>query len=215
MKFFKKSFYISLGLFVTFVLWTVSVCLIDVKDIGANETSVGLSTINSFIHNLTGVNMLYYTITDWLSIIPLLIVAIFGILGLYQWIARKNLLKVDFDILTLGGFYIATFLAYLLFEKVVINYRPILINGVTEPSYPSSTTVLVMCVMLTATMQFEHRIKNILLKRCVISLAFTFTVFMVVFRFVSGVHWFSDIVGGALLSSSLVMMYYSISFANS
>ncbi|MBQ4100123.1 MAG: phosphatase PAP2 family protein, partial [Oscillospiraceae bacterium] len=175
---------------------------------------VGLATINGFIHNITGVNMLYYTITDWLSIIPLLVVVGFGILGLYQWIMRKNLLKVDFDILTLGGFYIATLLAYLLFEKVVINYRPILINGVLEPSYPSSTTMLVMCVMLTSIMQFSSRIKNIILKRCVISLTLAFTIFMVVFRFFSGVHWFSDIIGGILLSSSLVMMYYSISFAN-
>ena len=100
---------------------------------------------------------------------------------------------------------------YVLFEMFVVNYRPILINGNLEASYPSSTTMLVMCVMPTAIMQFNVRIKNDILKRCVSSAIIAFIVFMVIGRLISGVHWFTDIVGGTLLSTGLVLIYRSIS----
>jgi len=117
---------------------------------------------------------------------------------------------VDHDILILGGFYIITIAAYLLFESVVINYRPVLINGYLEASYPSSTTLLVMCVMPTAVMQFNSRIRNKLLRNIVTATLVAFIAFMAIGRLLSGVHWFTDIVGGALLSTGLVLMYRAI-----
>ena len=154
--------------------------------------------------------MSLYTITDWLGLVPICFIMWFGILGLCEWIKRKNLFKVDFSILTLGGFYIIVMAAYIFFEMFVVNYRPILINGILEASYPSSTTMLVMCVMPTAIMQFNARIKNSGFKKCVNILITTFIAFMVIARLLSGVHWFSDIIGGALLSGGLVMIYYAI-----
>ena len=101
--------------------------------------------------------------------------------------------------------------AYFFFEMFAVNYRPVLINGYLEVSYPSSTTLLVMCVMPTAVIQFNSRIKNHALKRCVIFLVVAFTAFMVIGRLVSGVHWLSDIIGGVLLSAGLVSMYCYVS----
>ena len=196
---------------VAFVLWTIVVRFIDVKAIGPRESTVGFATINGFIHNITGVHMALYNITDWLGLVPFAFVLGFAILGLVQLIKRKSLLKVDYSILVLGGFYIVVMAVYILFEIVVINYRPTLINGYLEASYPSSTTMLVLCVMPTAIMQFNTRIKNSTLKRIVASVITVFTVFMVVGRLISGVHWFTDIVGSTLLSTGLVMMYYSTS----
>ena len=207
----RKYFYIALCMFVAFILWTIVVRCVDVKAIGPRESNVGFATINGFIHNLTGVNLTLYNITDWLGLVPFAFVFGFAILGLVQLIKRKSLLKVDYTILVLGGFYIAVMAVYLLFEIVVINYRPTLINGYLEASYPSSTTMLVLCVMPTAIMQFNSRIKSKMLKRCVLFAITAFTIFMVIGRLISGVHWFSDIVGGALLSTGLVMMYYYIS----
>ena len=206
----QKNFCIAISMLIAFVMWTVAIRFIDVQAIGPQESSVGFATINQFVHNLTGVHMSLYTITDWLGLVPLVFVMGFALLGLIQWIKRKHLLKVDYSILVLGGFYIVVMAAYVLFEVLVINYRPVLIDGIWEASYPSSTTMLVMCVMPTAIMQFNVRIKNNVLKRFVASAIIAFIIFMVIGRLVSGVHWFTDIIGGALFSTGLMLMYRAI-----
>lgn len=207
MKRIRKSFVGSICLLAAFVLWTVVVCLVDVQAIGPQDSAVGLAELNLFVHSLTGVHFDLYNITDWLGFVPIFACIGFGVLGLLQWIMRKSIRKVDFDLLVLGGFYIITIAAYCFFESVVINYRPVLINGCLEASYPSSTTMLVLCVMPTAIMQFNNRIKNRVCRSVVSFTISAFIAFMVIGRLVSGVHWFTDIVGGALLSAGLVMMY--------
>ena len=206
----KKALVCGASLLIAFVLWTVLVCLVDVQAIGPEGSSVGFGTLNGYVHDLTGVNMSLYVITDWLGLVPIGIAFGFAVLGLVQLIKRKSLLKVDQSILTLGVFYIVVMAVYILFEIVVINYRPTLIDGYLEASYPSSTTILVMCVMPTAMMQLRTRIKNDLFRRCVMLTITVFIIFMVIGRLVSGVHWITDIIGGALLSTAIVLMYYSI-----
>ena len=206
----KKTLVWGACLLATFVTWTVLVRLVDVQMIGPRESSVGFANLNGYVHNLTGVNMFLYVITDWLGLVPIGVALGFAILGLVQLIKRKSLWKVDFSIISLGVFYIVVIVAYIFFEIVVINYRPILIEGYLEASYPSSTTMLVMCVMPTMAIELKGRIKNALFKWCIIIAIITFTAFMVVARFLSGVHWITDIIGGALLSSGLVLTYYSI-----
>ena len=207
----QRNFCIATCMLFAFFLWTATIQFIDVQTIGPQGSSVGFATLNGFVHNLTGVHMYLYTITDWLGLVPLAFVMGFALLGLVQWIKRKHLLRVDYNILALGGFYIVVMVAYVFFEVFVVNYRPVLIGGILEASYPSSTTMLVMCVMPTAIMQFNARIKNNILKRFVASAITVFVVFMVIGRLLSGVHWFTDIIGGALLSAGLVMMYHSLS----
>ena len=205
----KKIFWVGAGFLAAFVLWTVLVSLVDVRPIGPNGSRVGLAALNGYVHNLTGVNLHLYTITDWLGLVPIAVAFSFTVLGLGQWIKRKSLLKVDQSLLVLGGFYIVVIAAYILFEGVVINYRPVLLDGYLEASYPSSTTMLVMCVMPTAMMQLHTRIKTHVFRRCMLVLLAAFTVFMVIGRLLSGVHWLTDIIGGALLSAGLVIIYAS------
>ena len=206
----KKSFYSAVAFLSAFIAWTVSLRFIDVRAIGPNETKVGLSALNHLVHNHIGVNMTLYNITDWLGLLPIFTMVGFSLLGLFQWIKRKSILKVDYSIRVLGIFYLIAMAVYFLFEAVVINYRPILIGGYLEASYPSSTTMLVMSVMPTAIMQFNSRIKNKALKKFVAVLIVAFIVFMVVGRLLSGVHWLTDIIGGALFSIGLVMLYRCI-----
>ncbi len=206
----KKMLVLGASLLAMFVLWTVLVRFVDVRAIGPEDSSVGFATLNGFVHALTGVNWFLYTVTDWLGLVPIAVALGFAILGLVQLIKRKSLWKVDYSILALGVFYIVVMAVYIFFEMVVINYRPTRIEGYLEASYPSSTTMLVMCVMPTAAMQLNVRLKNTVLKRCAIIAIVTFTVFMVIGRLISGVHWITDIIGGALFSAGLVMTYDSI-----
>ena len=150
-----------------------------------------------------------YQLTDWLSLIPAGFITGFALLGFAQWCRRRSLMHVDRSILVLGIFYLLTGTAYVFFEKWVINYRPVLIGGILEASYPSSTTMLVICVMSTAAMELKNRIQRPGLRKCIIILLALFTAFMVIGRLISGVHWFTDIIGGILLSTGLVLLYAS------
>ena len=211
MKKHQRNLCLSISLLIAFLIWTIAIKFVDVQAIGPMNSTVGFATINRFMHDLTGVHMVLYNVTDWLGLVPMAFVIGFAVLGLVQWVKKKHILKVDRSILALGVFYIVVMAVYVLFEIVVVNYRPVLINGYLEASYPSSTTMLVTCVMPTAIMQLNSRIKNDIIKRCISCLIVAFIAFMVIGRLISGVHWVTDIVGGALLSAGLVLMYHSIS----
>ena len=206
----KKKLCAGFCLLLAFALWTAAVCFVDVRPIGPRGSSVGFAGINEFFHSLTGVNMDLYVITDWLSLIPIGFMLGFGLLGLAQWITRKSIARVDFSILALGGFYVVVAASFVLFEVLTVNYRPVLIDGVLEASYPSSTTLLVLCVMPTAILQLRGRITNRVLRYCVSAVLAAFAAFMIVGRLASGVHWLSDIIGGGLLSAGLVMLYDAV-----
>ena len=210
MKRIGKRFMVSLGFWLAFVVWTIALCYVDVQTIGPQDTTVGMATINGLVHRMTGVCMSIYTITDWLGLVPVFIGFGFAILGLIQWIRRKNMFKVDFDILMLGVFYLVMLVLYLLFESVVINYRPTLIYGYLEVSYPSSTTLLVLCVMPTTLWQLRRRMRHSVVKRIISAVIVLFMVFMVGGRLLAGVHWLTDIVGGVLLSAGLVTLYDAV-----
>lgn len=206
----KRSFCAALCILAAFVLWTAAVSAVDVRPIGPDGTRVGLAALNTFVRELTGVHMSLYILTDLMSLIPLIFAAGFAALGLGQWIRRKALWRVERSILALGVFYVAVGAVYIFFESFIVNYRPVLIEGRLEASYPSSTTVLVLCVMQSALMNLKNMIKRAPAKRWAEIGINAFTVFMLAARLISGVHWFSDIVGGILLSEALVLMYYSL-----
>ena len=203
----RKRMYIAAILLAAFLLWTLAVSVVDVQAIGPEGSIVGFAAFNGAMHALTGVHMALYVLTDWLSIVPICIKLGFASLGLAQWVRRKSLAKVDRSILALGGFYAAVLAAYVFFEVIVINYRPVLIEGRLEASYPSSTTMLVLCVMPTAMMQLRWRMKRGVLRLCILGAMGAFAALMVWLRLLSGVHWLTDIIGGALLSAGLVMLY--------
>lgn len=210
-----KKYFLPSALLTAFVLWTWAVSAVDVQPIGPLGTAVGFATLNGLFHRLTGVHMGLYTLTDWLGLVPLGVCAAFGLLGLGQWLRRKSLGRVDGDLLILGGFYLAVMAAFAAFEILEVNYRPILIEGRLEASYPSSTTMLVLCVMPTARMQLRRRLRSPFLVRLASLAIPLFTAFMVLSRTLSGVHWFTDIAGGALLSAGLVAFYRSMILSNS
>ena len=195
---------------VAFVLFTISLTYIDLQEIGPNGSSVAYASINGAVHRFLGVNMTLYNVTDWGGLVPFFIALVFAILGLIQWIKRKNILKVDNGILLLGIYYLVVFAVYIFFEFVVINHRPILINGYLEASYPSSTTMLAMCVMPSAIIQLNRMLHNKTIKNLCATFCISYEIFMVAGRLLSGVHWFTDVLGGGLFSTGILMIYIGL-----
>ena len=206
----KKQFIFGVITLALFVLYTMSLTFVDIQPIGPQGSSVAYAQKNKAVHELFGVNMMLYHITDWAGVAAILIAIGFAVLGLTQWIQRRNILKVDSSILVLGVFYLLVFGTYAFFEFYVINRRPVLINGILEASYPSSTTMLAMCVMPTAMMQFHRLIKNHKIRNTVNIVCGLFTAFMVIGRLVCGVHWFTDILGGVIFSVSVILIYCAV-----
>ena len=206
----KRNLLAGVGLIGIFALWTVLILCVDVQAVGQNGTKIGLAGFNVWFHQLTGVHMTLYTITDWLGLVPIFICMCFGVLGLVQLIKRRSLRKVDADILLLGVYYVLVIVCYLIFEMMPVNYRPVLIEGRLEASYPSSTTLLVLSVMPTLMFQLYRRAVNSMLRKAVAVFVFAFSAFMVIGRLISGVHWATDIVASVILSAGLFMLYRSV-----
>ena len=206
----KKQLITGVSFMLVFVIWTWLIPKVDVQPVGQKGTDVGFAAFNCWFHKLTGVHMGLYTITDWLGLVPVFVCIVFGGIGLWQLIKRKNLFKVDTDLIYLGIYYVIVIFGYLFFEMCPINYRPILIEGILEASYPSSTTLLVLSVMPTLVLQANRRIENRYLKRIIYAFTIVFSVFMVIGRLVSGVHWFTDIMGAVFLSTGLFYLYKAV-----
>ena len=202
----KTRLQAGIGFLIAFLLWTALIRCVDVQAAGPNGTKVGFAAFNLWFHNLTGVHMTVYTITDWLGLVPIAVCLGFGMVGLLQLLRRRSLLRVDPDIILLGLYYLLVILAYLAFEMIPINYRPVLINGVLEASYPSSTTLLVLSVMPTLKLQIDQRVGNPLVRSVTGLFAISFSAFMVIGRSISGVHWATDIIGAVLLSRGLFLL---------
>ena len=174
----KKKLIFGSIFVIIFAIWTALIQIVDVQAVGQNGTDIGFATFNCWFHKITGVNMTLYTVTDWLGLVPLVVSLMFAGVGVVQLVKRKSLLKVDSDILILGIYYVVVVFCYLVFEMIPINYRPILIEGIMEASYPSSTTLLVLCVMPTLMEQMNRRVKNGTVNKVIGILVISFSVFM-------------------------------------
>ncbi len=192
-----------------FLITLILVLTVDVRAIGPKGTSIGLSTLNEEFHELTGENMFWYKVTEFLGIFSLAVAGFVAAMGLYQLITRKSIKKVDREIITAGILYAVMFLLYIFFDKVVINYRPVIMSGETEvePSFPSSHTMLVIVVLGSAILLILSYIKDIRIKSSAISVLLILTAITVIGRLVCGVHWMSDIFAGVFLSLALLSLY--------
>lgn len=205
MKKFANS-YIFGFLFVIFSLW---IRLFDVQPVGPEGSSIGFAALNVAVHEFFGMHLFWYKLTQALGLLAIAVAGVFAVTGLVQLIQRKSLLKVDKKILMLGVIYILVILLYALFEKIPFNYRPVVLDPAEglEPSYPSTHTMLILTIFGTAVAVLGDYIKNaklvLLLKIvCLVIMALT-----IVGRLVCGVHWFTDIAGGVIISLFFINLY--------
>ena len=205
----RKCLIITILLLISSIIFIVLLKRIDIKCDAVNNSCIGFATINQLIFNKIGVNMTWYFITDWLGIIPILVSMVYAIIGFKQLVKRKSIRNVDKEIIILGIFYILVISIYIFFEKYIVNYRPILMNGNLEASFPSSHTLMTICLcgssIIVNNILFKNNFSKII---NIMSILIIFTTIMG--RLISGVHWFTDIIGGILISSFLLMLFYSI-----
>ena len=203
----RKYLIFGIAFFLMFIIFTTIIKFIDVINIGPHNTSVGLATINNFFVNKIGFNNKIYKITEILGIIPIIIVLIYAIIGLYSLIEEKSFKKVNKNLYYLAIFYIIVLGIYVLFEKVIINFRPVVIEGILESSYPSSHTILAICICGSSIILNNSIFKNNKIAKFENIISFIIIIMLPLLRFISGVHWFTDIIGGVLSSLSLLLFF--------
>lgn len=209
-------FILSGAAFALFLLLIILLKTVDIKTItligsgGTFDIKIGLSTLNIAVSDAIAYNSLWYKITGVSGILPLAVAGAFVVLGLVQLISRKSLKKVDGEIYLLGSFYVLTLAVYVFFEKVIINYRPIILNKTPEASFPSSHTMLAVFICLSASFTLEKYVKShAILNITQIALG-ALTGIIVLGRILSGVHWATDIIGGLLISLALYFCYKAL-----
>jgi len=200
----KKYLIVSILLFIIAIIYTILVKNVDLAIIGPNNSEVGFSRLNGIVHNIFNQNMTWYEITKYLGILPFLLVLYYGVIGLKQLVKEKSFFKVDKKIIALGVFYICIGITYIFFEKCIINYRPVLIDGELEASFPSSHTLLAITICGSSLMISKYYINNEKIRKIVDILSIVIMLAIVIGRIISGVHWASDIIGGIIISSFLL-----------
>lgn len=210
-KIVKFDFTPTILFYVLFMVLTGLLVYVDTQPVGLGGSLIGLASINKPVFDTIGTSLLWYTITEILGKIAILYMVGFGIYGLVQWVNRQKLRRVDKDLFVLAFLYVLIVACYVVFEIFIVNFRPVLVTTKPEASYPSSHTMLVVCVMATAIMQFHERFKNKKVLRIITEvISAAILVATVVGRLLSGVHWLTDIIGALLLSATLVSFYYAL-----
>lgn len=203
----KKLFISAAVCFVIFVVFTIMVKTVNVMPVGPQFSAVGFASLNKAVAEKLPYNELMYDISEVLGYLAILTVGIFGLFGIMQLFIKKGFKNVDKDLYILCGLYACVLASYVVFEKLIINYRPVILEGELEASYPSSHTMMSVTFMLAAIQQFSMRLKKENTKRLVVISCYVIGVGIIVTRFLSGVHWLTDIIGALILSSAWFLLY--------
>lgn len=164
-------------------------------------------SLNEDLFRTFGVSQFWYNLSEILGFAAFLLPLAFAGLGLVQLCKGRSLKKVDKDLYLLAGLYVVTGIFYVLFEKIVINYRPILTEEGLEASFPSTHTLLVCVILGSASFFLQRRLRNRWLRRGINGVCFLWMVAVSVGRLLAGVHWFTDVLGGVLLGGALVFFF--------
>ena len=191
------------------ILFTILISVIDVQPIGPEGTKVGFAALNGFFFNTVGTHKFLYVLTQILGVVAILTAVLFAIVGAYQLYTRKDIYKVDKNVIAMGGIYILVILLYIIFDKFPVNYRPVILDEGLEASYPSTHTMLAISIFGCALVEFREVLKKSALK-VIQPVCLGLIAAIVIGRLFSGVHWFTDIVGGVIISAAIVSLYQTI-----
>ena len=82
-------------------------------------------------------------------------------------------------------------------------------NLIVTGSDDKDTLALKIAVMPTLVLRCVRKLESSLIKKLLVCGIMLFSVFMVIGRLVSGVHWLTDIIGSVILSAGLFFVYKS------
>ncbi len=193
-----------------FLLTLFAVLFVDVQSIGPEYSEIGLGTLNGAVRDALGASELWYDVTEIFGFVAIAVALGFALLGLFQLIKRKSLRKVDRDLLFLAVLYVVMAVFYILFEIIPVNFRPILIDGVLEASFPSSHTMLVTVILGSAIYEVCLHLKNRPLQILFIAVFGVLILLTALGRLLAGVHWLTDVFAGLMLSGALIFSYLSL-----
>lgn len=202
-----KNFLGAILLTLISIVYTLVIKFVDVQAIGPEGSSVGFASINKVFANVFTYNDLFYKFTKIIALFAFLYIGAFAVWGLIQLIKRKGFKHVELEIYGMGGLYVITMLLYALFEILVINYRPVITDGELEASFPSSHTMLAVAVFGSAIVYFANKLEKSTLKTALMTISIVLAAAMPIGRLISGVHWFTDILGGILYGCTLITLY--------
>ncbi len=197
-------------LFMVSLVYTLLIKFVDVRGIAADGSNVGFASINSFFKDLLPFNKTWYEISNVLGFIAILIAVLYAMLGCYQLVQVKKISKVDKRLLILAGFYIVFAILYVVFDKVAINYRPVMIDGEVEASFPSTHTMLAICICGSSLLVSKYFVTHKEIRKYIDVMSWGLMIFIVIARVLAGVHWITDIIGGIIISLLLLMIFYTI-----
>ncbi len=207
----KNILIVSVVLFALFFVFTVLVATVDKAAGKVAGTEIGFSRLNLAFFNATHKNGEisngWYKLTEILGYLALIEAAGFAAYGVAQLIMRKSLKKIDKDLFVLAAAYALLAIFYVAFEKIVVNYRPVLENGEIAASYPSSHTMLTLTIAGSGIFMLRRRMTCRPALISAETLSGAVMLVMAVGRLLSGVHYFTDILGGVLLSAAIVTLF--------
>ena len=216
----KGKLYVAGLFYLLFLVLIVLLCLADRAPVGPEDTVMGLAKLNVMMYKAVGVGgsggsglrMGLYKLTEYLGYFSILVLCVFALLGFVQLIRRRSLKKVDRQILAMGGLFVLTLILYVFFNKVVVNCRPMILPGESgpEPSFPSSHTMLVIVILGSVCMVLGKYVRTPWLCALLRVLCVALILAMVFGRLLCGCHWFTDILGGVLLSCAMLALFAAV-----
>ena len=149
--------------------------------------------------------MQWETITNIILISALITVAFFAALGLYQWVTRKSLKKVDPEILWMPLPLLLMTIVYFIFIFFPVATRP---DGSGESSFPSTHVMVVTTIYFMITIIIPKYIKSTAIQ---IALEFIIVIFISLTctgRIMAGLHSLWDVIGGIIFAFIFSEIYY-------
>lgn len=199
----RKSLDIIISiLWLILLIFTILVSFVDVKIYNVTNTEIGLYSLNK-IFLVNSINSNYINIiSNGIFLICLLVIILMLLLITFEYFKTKKINKNNLNFII---HFLIMVLIWIIFDKIlIINYRPILINGNIEGSYPSTHVMVSTFVLLFLSDKLKKIFKN---DKIFYIISIGLIIIQSISRILLTMHWFTDIIGGLLIGCLLFFTF--------